>query len=79
MSSLPMKLGKQIENPHISIDRFRGIAGPSLVEAGCTDINTIFTSEEAEHFRECSHCIETLAGIVRDLVRERESKKGTEG
>jgi hypothetical protein len=74
-----MKDSTQLEKPHISIDRLRRIAGPSLVRTGCSDIQAIFNPEEAKHFRECSFCIDTLADIVRDLVRERESKTGTEG
>jgi len=65
------------QNPsdHISDEKLREIAAPSLAETGSAALVSILTPEESAHFRECGKCIDALADIVRELIQRKYPEK----
>jgi len=66
---------KRNSSYHLSHQRLRELASPSLAEKGYVALPSILTPEESAHFRECADCIDALGNIVREVIADREKKK----
>jgi len=63
---------------HLSDYRLRELAASSLGESGYVELTSVLMPEESVHFRECPECIDALANVVREMIRQREKEKAEE-
>jgi len=62
--------GDQTRMTHISDDRFREVVLSTLGES--KGVQTVLSTEESRHFRNCAQCIERLGDLARKIFERSE-------
>ena len=78
LAALEKALSEARCSGHLSRKRLLELAEPSIGDKGYVEVSSVLTADESAHFRECSDCIDALANMVREIIRDRNKNENAD-